>query len=77
VWVMMTTLTFGFVFEKPGWWLKVFEIVRLIAMVIGAYLVAGILALNIGLMVGVFASLAVVSGGIFLRKVECLKINKL
>jgi len=70
VWVMMTTLTFGFVFEKTGWWLKVFEIVRLIAMVAGAYFVGSILGLNLGLVLGVFVSLAVVSGVVFLGKVS-------
>lgn len=46
-WIMMATLSFGFMFEKRAAWLWYYEIVRMLALVVIGYLVSVALSVNI------------------------------
>ena len=45
-WIVMTTLSFAFMFEKPTAWLWWFEVIRLMAMVVLGYFVAAALGVS-------------------------------
>ncbi len=49
VWIVMTTLSFGFMFEKKATWLWYYEIIRMIGLVGIGYLIASTLIVSIPL----------------------------
>ncbi len=60
-WIVMTTLSFSFMFERSANWLWYFEIVRMLALIILAYCVALSLSVNPSIAIGVAAGIGFLS----------------
>ncbi|MEM6380903.1 MAG: hypothetical protein AAF705_22210, partial [Bacteroidota bacterium] len=67
VWIVLTTLMFGFIFEIKRYWLAALEVIRLITIPIGLYLL-GMFSPTIIIIVAVFCLVSLIAFWILFKK---------